>query len=418
MRWRPAYDEYVPLTRKQIYRRRRFTVIGGIVLVVLIGTYLPFTLLAPLGAAQVTLHHATVSPAAKAAVTWPAFGASAFGAVGYDGVLETGGSAEPLPIASISKIVTALVVLQAKPLATGDEGPTITFSQADHDLYAKYLALQGTVKPMPTGASMTEHQVLEVALIPSANNYATTLADWAFGSESAFVTAAAAWLAAHGLNHTTLVEPTGIDASNISTASDLVALGKIAIANPIIAPIVGTPAVTLPIVGTIEDTNKLLGQDGVVGIKTGTLTISNLLFAAHYQVGGATVIIIGAILGGDRDTIYPAVKAALDSIKKGFHALTLAKKGQSFASYDTAWGQQSQAVAERTARVVVWGDTPLSSTLAPASEQFGTRGSAAGVVRFHVGTTAIVVPLVLSRTISDPGPWWRLGNPLASVGLE
>ncbi len=408
----------MPLTRKQIHGRRRFAVFGGIALVLLIGIYLPLTLLAPLGVAHTTVATAAAAPGAKAAVSWPQFGASAFGAVGYDGLLETSGNADPLPIASISKIITALVVLQAKPLATGDEGPTITFSQDDHDLYTKYLALQGTVKAMPVGASMTEHQVLEVALIASANNYATALADWAFGSESAYVAAATAWLAAHRLSHTTVVEPTGIDASNTSTASDLVALGKLAIANPIIAPIVDTPTLTLPIVGTLEDTNKLLGQDGIVGIKTGTLTISNLLFASRYDVGGTTVVIIGAILGGDRDTIYPAVTAALASIKKGFHPITLAKKGQSFAEYGTAWGQDARAVAARTARVVTWGDTPVTSTVVPAGVRLGTRGSAAGEVRFRVGTTAIDVPLVLSSTLSDPGPWWRLGNPLATVGLE
>ncbi|MES2169552.1 MAG: D-alanyl-D-alanine carboxypeptidase [Actinomycetota bacterium] len=408
----------MPLTRKQIYGRRRLAVFGGIAVVLLIGVYLPFTLLAPLGTAHAMVSTVDVSPGAKATVAWPSFGASAFGAVGYDGLLETSGSPAPMPIASISKIVTALVVLQAKPLATGDEGPTITFTQDDHDLYAKYLALQGTVKAMPTGASMSEHQVLQVALIASANNYATALADWAFGSEGAFVTASSSWLTAHGLTHTTLVEPTGIDASNTSTASDLVALGKLAIANPIIAPIVDTPTLTLPIVGTIDDTNKLLGQDGIVGIKTGTLTISNLLFASQYQVGGSTVIIIGAILGGDRDTIYPAVSTALASIKKGFHPITLAAKGQSFAEYDTEWGQRTHAVAARTARAVIWGNTAVTSTIVPAGIRSGERGSAAGAVRFRVGTTRIDVPLVLSGPLSDPGPWWRLGNPLATIGLE
>ncbi len=408
----------MPLTRKQIYGRRRLVVFGGIALVLLVGIYFPLTLLAPLGVAHATTAKLSIVQGSKATVSWPSFGASAFGAVGYDSLLETSGSAAPMPIASISKIVTAFVVLQAKPLAVGDEGPTITFSQADHDLYATYLALQGTVKTMPVGASMTEHQVLQVALIASANNYAATLADWAYGSQPAFLAAASSWLAAHGLRHTTLVEPTGIDASNTSTASDLVALGKLAIANPIIAPIVDTPSLTLPIVGTIDDTNKLLGHEGVVGIKTGTLTNSNLLFAAHYQVGGATVIIVGAILGGDRDTIYPAVSAALASIKKGFHAVTLAERGESFAHVATAWGQRADAAAARTARVVIWGDTPISSTTVPTDVRLGARGSAAGEALFRVGGTEISVPLVLTRALTDPGPWWRLSHPLASSGLE
>jgi D-alanyl-D-alanine carboxypeptidase (penicillin-binding protein 5/6) len=407
----------MPLTRRQIYRRRRITIGVVVALIVGAGVYLPFTLLAPLAYAHEDVASPAIATPVAAAPAWPQFGASAFGAVGVTGLLGSSGSADPLPIASISKIVTALVTLQAKPLAVGEEGPTITFSAADHALYAKYVALQGTVKVMPTGGTMTEHQVMQVALIASANNYAETLADWAFGSETAYVDATKTWLAANGLAHTTIVEPTGINPVNTSTASDLVALGKLALANPIVAAIVDTPTITLPIVGAINDTNKLLGKAGVVGIKTGTLTTSSLLFASRYRVGGTTVLIVGAVLGGTRETIYPAVSALLKSIKSGYHAVTVATRGQHFATYTTPWGQTTDAVAVATTTAVVWSDTPVTSVIQPIRERLAKRGSAAGNATFTIGTTAVTVRLRLNRSLSDPGPWWRLGHPLAALGI-
>ncbi len=390
---------------------------GIVALIVAVLLYLPFTLLAPLSYAHRTTT-AAVTPVTKAAqLAWPSFGASAIGAVGYPGVLSASGTTGPLPIASISKIVTALVTLEAKPLAVGEEGPTITFSASDHALYAKYVALQGTVKPMATGSSMSEHEVLEISLVASANNYAEALADWAFGSNAAYVTATRAWLTSHGLTHTSLAEPTGIDPANTSTASDLIALGKLALASPIVAAIVGTKTATVPLVGAIKNTNELLGTAGVIGVKTGTLDTSgsNLLFASSFSVGRKSIVLVGVVIGAaNHDALYPAVSALLAAAKSGFSEVTLTVKGQRFAAYTTPWRQATDAVASRTQKVVVWSDTPVTSAVSPASVRLVVKGSPAGVVTFTVGTAKVTIPLRFSRTIADPGPWWRLTNPFST----
>jgi D-alanyl-D-alanine carboxypeptidase (penicillin-binding protein 5/6) len=408
----------MPSERQQTYRRRRVIAVGIIAIVVAVLLYLPFTLLAPLSYAHRTTT-ATAAPVTKAAqLAWPSFGASAIGAVGYPNVLSASGTAGPLPIASISKIVTALVTLDAKPLAVGEEGPTITFSAADHALYAKYVALQGTVKPMATGSSMSEHEVLEVSLVASANNYAEALADWAFGSNEAYVTATKAWLTSHGLSHTSLAEPTGIDPANTSTATDLIALGKLALANPVVAAIVDTKTATVPVVGAIKNTNELLGTSGVIGVKTGTLDTSgsNLLFASSFRVGGTSIVLVGVVIGAaSHDALYPAVSALLAAAKSGFSEVTLTTEGQKFAAYTTPWHQASDAVASRTQKVVVWSDTPVSSVVSPASVQLAAKGSSAGVVTFTIGTSKVNIPLRFSRTIADPGPWWRLSNPFSTL---
>src|SRR5690606_12618891 len=107
-------------------------------------------------------------------------------------------------------------------------------------------------------------------------------AGWAYGSQSGFLAAARGWLEANGLEHTTIVEPTGIDARNVSTPRDLLALGRLAMANPVIAEIVASETLDVPGLERRSNTNTLLGVSGVHGIKTGTLdgAGSNLLFSA------------------------------------------------------------------------------------------------------------------------------------------
>ncbi|MBK4346889.1 D-alanyl-D-alanine carboxypeptidase family protein [Lacisediminihabitans changchengi] len=409
----PHPPEHVP-SRRRRYLQRRIAVGSAVLVILAIVLYLPFSLLAPLGVAQRSVTPPPPLQAAAAQLAWPGFGASAFGAVGYPDLLSVSGTEEALPMASITKIITAMVVLDAKPLAKGADGPEIVFSAADRALYSKYTALRGTVKPMPVGASMSQHEVLQVALMASANNYAEAIADWAFGTEDAYVGATKTWLAEHGLSHTTVLEPTGINPANTSTATDLVALGKLAMGDPVIADIVDTPTLTLPEVGTIKDTNQLLGSDGVVGIKTGTLENvgSSLLFASKQKIGSSTVTIIGAVLGApDHDTLYPAVSGLLRSIASGFHEITLADKGQVFANYRTAWSATTSAKAVSGAKVLVWGNTPVSAAVSVADIRLVSRGEKAGVVTFTVGENQITVPLAFSASLVDPGAGWRLVHP-------
>jgi len=104
-----------PLTRRQIYRRRRIAVFGGAALVLASSIYLPLTLLAPLKPAVVTVAAPVESASDVPALAFPGYGASAIGAVGYPGVLAQSGATTPLPMASITKVITALVVLEARP---------------------------------------------------------------------------------------------------------------------------------------------------------------------------------------------------------------------------------------------------------------------------------------------------------------
>ena len=392
---------------------------GSLALVLAVAFYLPMTLLAPLKAADAVLAKPVVPPAASAQLAMPGYGGTAVGAIGFDGPLAQSGSTAPLPMASITKVVTTLVVLQAKPLAFGAEGPRVTMTAADVALYHHYLALGGSVATVRAGFVFTEHELLELSLIHSANNYAASLAVWAFGSMDAYVVAARAWVASQKLDSMTITDPTGIDPADAASTADLVRLGELALADPVIAPIVSTASITIHDVGALSNTNALLGSQGVDGIKTGTLdgAGANLLFSAEHRVGSTTVTIVGVVLGGSTHAVIDAdITTLLSGVFSGFHEVELAKKGEAFASYTTQWGRTVTAVAQRSASILTWSSTAVTATITASPVTTGTKGQHIGSATFTAAGRTVTVPLGLAATIDDPGPGWRLSHPGLIVG--
>ena len=402
------------LTRRQLYRRRRIAVFGGIAVLLAVGFYLPFTLLAPVSAVPAVVESWNAPAINEPTLSFPSYGASGIGAIGYEGVLASAGTSAPLPIASITKVITALTVLDAKPLTLGEAGPDITFSNVDEQFYANQVAQNGVVEPAAAGQVMSEGTMLTVMLMASANNYADSIANWAFGSESAYLGAARAWLASHGFTATTVTDPSGIEPTNVSNVADLVHLATLALQNPVVAQIVDTATLDVPNIGTVDNRNELLGIDGVNGIKTGTLDESGacLLFSAKETIGTDTVALVGVVLGGpDHPTVAANVQALLAEAVAGFHEVTLAKIGEQFASYSTRWGDRAAAVATRDQSVLVWSALPITLAVEASPVLLAGVTSPVGSAVFTVGERVFTVPLVLSASINDPGVWWRLTNP-------
>src|SRR5690606_20750854 len=125
----------------------------------------------------------------------------------------------------------------------------------------------------------------------------------------------------------------------------------------VVSSIVRMPSAILPYVGAIENTNELLGIDGIDGIKTGTLDEAGacLLFSASITVGEHPVDVIGVILGGpDHPALNVAVRSLLASAIAGFREVTLVTAGETYYRYTTAWGQSALAVATDDAHTLVW----------------------------------------------------------------
>jgi D-alanyl-D-alanine carboxypeptidase (penicillin-binding protein 5/6) len=372
------------------------------------------TLLAPLPAVEAAMTPYVAPVSAAAELTLPTYGASGIGAVGTDGLLAASGSTEPVPIASISKIITTLVVLDAKPIDEGTDGATLSFTSADVQIYNDYLAENGSVKAVAAGTTFTQREVIELLLVGSANNYAQSLVNWAFGSEEEYAVAANAWLTAHGMASTSVVDATGMSPSNVSTPQDLVKLGELALADSTVSTIIAQESVTVPRIGELSNTNKLLGVDGIDGIKTGTLDEAGacLLFSADVTIAGKDITLVGVILGGpDHSVVNKDVRALLNSAEAGYHEVVLSTAGQQFGTYSTEWGTETPLVATEDRSTLVWSDTPVAATVSADAVTLADGGDDLGSVVFDVGGSEITVPLETTTAIEDPGAWWRLTNP-------
>ena len=122
-----------------------------------------------------------------------------------------------------------------------------------------------------------------------------------------------------GMSGTSYTDPSGLDSSTVSTAADQVRLGTAAMDEPALAAITAMPAAFVPVAGVVRNTNTLLGQDGIAGLKTGSTRAAGgcLLVAAWQQVNGRRTLIVAAVFGqpGTAQTILPnALRAGHDLV--------------------------------------------------------------------------------------------------------
>jgi serine-type D-Ala-D-Ala carboxypeptidase (penicillin-binding protein 5/6) len=229
---------------------------------------------------------------------WPAEGQAAF-VLGGQSQIHAGPNQHAAPIASVAKVMTAYLVLRDHPLATGEEGPTITLTDSDVADTDRRLRQEESVVPVAVGEQLTERQALQALLLPSANNIAAVLARWDAGSVDAFVAGMNATARSLGMANTHYTDPSGYDDGTVSTAADQVRIVERAMGLPVFASIVATASATLPIAGTIRNTNTLLGSGGFVGVKTGSDDAAGGCFAfrAVRWVDGTRMTITGVVLG-------------------------------------------------------------------------------------------------------------------------
>jgi serine-type D-Ala-D-Ala carboxypeptidase (penicillin-binding protein 5/6) len=247
-------------------------------------------------------------------VVWPADGQAAV-RVGPSQV-QAGPNQHAAPIASVAKVMTAYLVLRDHPLRPGEEGPTITLTDGDVADTDRRREREESVVSIAAGERLTERQALEALLLPSANNIAAVLARWDAGSVQGFVARMNATARALGMTRTRYTDPSGYDDATVSTAADQVRIVDQAMRLSVFAKIVATPSATLPVAGTVRNTNTLLGYDGFVGVKTGSDDAAGGCFAfrAVRWIGGKRTAITGVVLGQPGHDQIAAGLAAADAM--------------------------------------------------------------------------------------------------------
>ncbi|HEV2403292.1 MAG TPA: hypothetical protein VGS08_03765 [Candidatus Saccharimonadales bacterium] len=394
--------------KKRRYRKALFT------LIVLIGigglAYWAYNRPLPVSKPALILNQSSALQSASPGVSWSPYGEQAIAIIGQN-LIANYGNQNPLPVASIAKIMTALAILYQRPLKLGQQGPSMTIGQNDVATYQQELAQNESVVQVSAGEQLSEYQMLEAMLVPSSTNVADSAAVWAFGSISSYLAFANHYALQLGLDHTHFaVDASGFSPATVSTPQDLIRLGEVALTNPVIRQIVSQSSITLPVAGTLQNFNIDLGDEGIVGIKTGNTDEAGgaFLFAARYQ----SFSIIGAILGApDLGTALHDAPEILSSFESSVQTEKIINSGQEVASYKLPWGGSIEAVAEKPITITEWANDKPGIQVSVNLLQTGQHaGTTVGTVKISYRGTTIATPVVLKNSLPSPSIWWRISH--------
>lgn len=408
------------------------TVIG--VLLITAASFVAVRLTAPLPRATVQINtdaSLALGGSAPGRIPLPSRGsfalsASTLGAVaGYNAAVER-------PTGSVAKAMTALVVLDALPLAPGANGTSRTMTAADVLLYRQARAAGGSNLPVRAGEVLSERDLLLALLLPSADNIAESLAVWASGSRAAFIARLNARAAALGMAHTHYADPSGLSNKTVSTASDLVLLAKAVIGNPTLAALVIVQQARLPDGTLLHNLDVGLAQEPYwLGIKTGWTGAAGgcLLFAAERSYGGdeqLTVTVWGAVLGQPAETApdpahpelgaaFAEAESAVAAVFNSYHAVDMTQSIPTLTgSVTTAWGGTAgvEVLPETGAgTVLIRGPTTLTLTATTLTPKPPLAGNAqVGQISTVLNGTKVTWRVIVTNAIAAPSWWWKLLN--------
>ena len=200
-----------------------------------------------------------------------------------------------VPIASLTKLVTAMVVLDAKL----DMNEKIRIAPEDVD------TLKHSASRVRVGTEMSRMAALKMALMASENRAAAALGRTYPGGLAGFVQAAQVKLRSLGLSRTAIAEPTGLSPSNTSTAADVAKIASAAARYKEISQITSDKKAVVPLNGKpreVHNTNRLVGAKGwdIRLSKTGYTEEAGRCLTMRMVSGGKPVTVV--LLDADGST--------------------------------------------------------------------------------------------------------------------
>lgn len=205
-----------------------------------------------------------------------------------------------VPIASLTKMMTAFVTLSRLPLQPGESGPCWTVTATDVATYQTMLAENQSSAAVTAGEQLCEFDLLEGLLVHSAGNYAVMLAELVAGSTVRFVTWMNDEATRLGLGSTHYADVSGFSPQSVSSASDQARLAVRLMRSPVVRSIVVQPSVTLPVAGRLYSYTPFVGVDHVIGVKSGRTS----------EAGGCDVLALQTRFAGRFQTIYAVILGA------------------------------------------------------------------------------------------------------------
>lgn len=389
-------------------------VVVVVLLVVLVGGA-TFQLLRPVPspAVQLTMALPPTVPGTAPTIAWPSSGEGIVEIPGI-GVLGSFGNSQSIPIASVAKMMTALTIIKDHPLSSGESGPSVTISQGDYQTYQSQFSQQDSVMAVAPGEVLSEYQMLEALLIPSADNIAVTLANWDAGSVAAFVSKMNGNAKTFGLTATTYTDPSGLETSTVSNAKDQLKLAEMVENNPVLASIVSMPQATLPVAGVVYNVDYDLGTDGINGIKTGsTPQTGAFAFSAAITTAIGPTKVIGVILGqGGAGPLLAALGAGKDVVS----SLAAIPKSQtvlpagSSIGFITSPGRSPVALQSvQAVNAFEWPGLSTTYTFKKTIPPYPILpGTVVGEITFKIGEQVLSTQVKTAVEVTAPSLVWKL----------
>ncbi|MEV7830041.1 hypothetical protein AB0P12_05365 [Streptomyces subrutilus] len=351
---------------------------------------------------------------AKPELPWPGEGQAYMAAAGL-GTLGQSGEQKPVPIASVTKSMTAYIILRDHPIKKGEKGETITIDKTAETEGKKNNSTdnESTLDTVKEGDKISEYDAIAALMIPSANNIARLLARWDSGSQDAFVKKMNDTAKELGMANTTYTDPSGLDATTVSTAEDQVKLGLKLVEIETLLDITKKPSWIDPSGKNWRNWNGLVPYNDSLGIKTGTTTKAggNLLFAAQKKIGNTNQLIVGAVLGQHKppiiDSVLAASKQLMIATQKSLAGAPVVKKGDVVGYVDDGLGGRTPVVATADVQAIGWAGLTVGIKLSEGEggklPQTAKAGTEVGVLTVGEGASQVKVPVALQGDLAAPG---------------
>ena len=305
-----------------------------------------------------------------------------------------------VPIASLTKLMTVLLTIErTKP----NEVVTVAAGAA---------SVGESSVDLRAGERITVRDLLEAALIQSANDAADALAYYVGrGSESRFVAMMNARARRLGLTDTHFVRPDGLDApGHVSSARDVTKLARLLMRRPVIRSIVRRERATIAGGRILHTWNDLLGTfPGVVGVKTGHTSAAGWNEVAALRRSGLELY--GTILGSpDRTTRNDDLAALLRWALSRYRRVPVIRPDHVYAKVEVGYGLRKVGLVAEGAVRMIRIDRPLVERVvaAAAAPLPVLEGQPLGQIRVYQGRRLVASqPLVAARAVSRPGALGR-----------
>ncbi|MGI8607406.1 MAG: D-alanyl-D-alanine carboxypeptidase family protein, partial [Gaiellaceae bacterium] len=296
---------------------------------------------------------AAASPAEAAVDPPPSSARAVLVATGRGEVLYARNAARELPMASITKLMTAIVVLDRKR-----PGDLVT-------VRATAAAVGESSVHLQVGEKLTVRDLLAAALIQSANDAAFALAAGTAGDVSRFVGLMNAKARRLGLTHTRFVRPDGLDVpGHYSSARDLLKLARTAMKKPLVRRLVARQSAKIGGGRSLFAWNDLLGRyPGLIGVKTGHTNAAGWCQFAAARRDGVTIytFVLGSPSRARRNADLASLLAWGQDL---FGRVQVVSRGQTYATSAIRLREDRlPLVAARAVSVVVRVDQSLVETV-------------------------------------------------------